>query len=297
MHAVAFLIGTSLWLGATALLVEDAFHSGHLTVTHALQPLLTAGTVAAAVWVHRARWLAKPGFLALAVLGSLVTVYGTMGRQAETGDGRRAEATATNAALTRKLADLQHAKAEQAKECRVIGKRCQAWNERVDKLSAELEGRAAVTVDPRQAAVVKLATLAGLDGAHVAQVVSAVDPIALPLFLELGSVLFFAVAFPKPVRNRQRLPGKPEQFPTAVAESEKVSTLSPIAFCRDAALADFRRLRETGAQKVLANRWGVSEGTVSKWLGSWEHDGLIARRRAGKVRPVLALPAPASIAP
>src|SRR5688572_16858232 len=132
MHAIAFSIGTALWLGATAMLVEDAFHSGQLTVTHAMQPLLTAGTVAAAVWVHRARWFAKPGFLTLALLGSLVTVYGTMGRQAESGDGRHAKAAATNAAYSRKLADLQHAKAEQARECRVIGKRCQAWNERVD---------------------------------------------------------------------------------------------------------------------------------------------------------------------
>lgn len=289
MHVVAFLIGFCLWLGATALLCEDALRTGHLTVTHALQPLLTAGTVAAAVWVHRARWFAKPGFLALALLGSVVTVYGTMGRQAESGDARQADAVAANAALSRKQADLTHAKAEQAKECRVIGKRCQAWNERVDKLTSELEGRAPVTVDPRQAAVVKLATLASLDGAHVAQVVAALDPIALPLFLELGSVLFFAAAFPKPARKRQQLSGKPEQFPATDEASEKVSTLS---LTRDAALEDFRKLRETGAQKVLASRWGVTEGTVSKWLATWEGEGLVNRRRSGKERPVLALPPP-----
>ena len=68
--------------------------------------------------------------------------------------------------------------------------------------------------------------------------------------------------------------------------------MSTLSLTRDAALEDFRRLRETGAQKVLANRWGVTEGTVSKWLASWEGDGLVNRRRSGKERPVLALPAP-----
>ena len=53
MHAIPALLGLGLWLGATALLCEDVFHSGHVTIIHALQPLLTAGTVAAAVWVHQ----------------------------------------------------------------------------------------------------------------------------------------------------------------------------------------------------------------------------------------------------
>ena len=80
MNYIPALLGLSLWLGATAILCEDLFHSGHLTIAHALQPLLTAGTVAAAVWVHRARWFAKPAFLVLALIGSLATLYGTMGR-------------------------------------------------------------------------------------------------------------------------------------------------------------------------------------------------------------------------
>ena len=189
MHVVAFLIGFCLWLGATAVLCEEALRAEHLSVTHALQPLLTAGTIAAAVWAHRARWFVKPGILLLALLGSVVTVYGTMGRQAESGDTRHAEAVAANAALSRKQADLAHAKAEQARECRVIGKRCQAWNDRVDALSASLEGRAAVTVDPRQAAVVKLVRCEPGRRAHRASGVR-IGPIALPLFLEWGACCF-----------------------------------------------------------------------------------------------------------
>ncbi len=45
MNFIPVLLGLSLWAGATAILCEDVFHSGHLSVTHALQPLLTAGTV------------------------------------------------------------------------------------------------------------------------------------------------------------------------------------------------------------------------------------------------------------
>ena len=54
MNFIPVLLGLSLWAGATAILCEDVFHSGHFSITHALQPVLTAGTVAAAVWVHRA---------------------------------------------------------------------------------------------------------------------------------------------------------------------------------------------------------------------------------------------------
>ena len=80
------IIGFSLWTGATALLCEDAYHSGHITVQHALMPVLTASTVAAAVFAHKrlGQWKVFAAFVIalLAVLGSGLTVYGTIGRVA-----------------------------------------------------------------------------------------------------------------------------------------------------------------------------------------------------------------------
>ena len=55
---VPIAAGASLWTGATALLLEDVIRSGRLTVNGALMPMLTLGTVAAAIFSHRrlAEW-------------------------------------------------------------------------------------------------------------------------------------------------------------------------------------------------------------------------------------------------
>jgi hypothetical protein len=76
-------------MGAIGLLTADAFSTGHLTVTHVLQPLLVLGTVAAAVLAHQSGWRRPINtllFLLLAGVGSLATIYGTLGRQADARD-------------------------------------------------------------------------------------------------------------------------------------------------------------------------------------------------------------------
>jgi transposase len=70
----------------------------------------------------------------------------------------------------------------------------------------------------------------------------------------------------------------------------ETENVAPCVYTRDAALADFRKLKEAGAQKVLAARWQVSEGTVSKWFGAWETDGAIERTRHGKANKLAAIP-------
>lgn len=284
MHSVALIVGLALWAGATAILCEDVFHSGHLTITHALQPVLTAGTVAAAVWVHRARWIAKPAFLVLALIGSLATLYGTMGRQATAKDDTEATIQATNRTYGDKQSELRAAKVEQARECKTIGKRCEAWNTRADKLSAELSGIVVRSTDPRADAVARLVTVMGGNGAKAREIVAALDPIVLPLFLEFGSIVFFAVAFP---HRRRAQPAATER------NHEEPITVVARVYTQGEALRDFRKLRAVGSQQFLAERYGVDKSTVSRWLQAWETEGHVSRKRAGKERPVRALPAPA----
>ena len=131
MHAIPALLGLGLWLGATAILCEDVFHSGHVTIIHAFQPLAHCGDSRLPSGSIRAGWLAKPAFLVLAVIGSLATLYGTMGRQATAKDDTEATIQATNRTYGDKTGELKTAKVEQTKECRTIGKRCEAWNARV----------------------------------------------------------------------------------------------------------------------------------------------------------------------
>lgn len=283
MTVIPCLIGLALWAGATLLLTEDALQTGHLTITHALQPLLTAGTVAAAVWVHRARWIAKPAFFLLAVIGSLATLYGTMGRQATAKDDTEASVQAVNRTYGDKQADLKAAKVEQARECKTIGKRCEAWNARVDKLTGELSGIVVKSTDPRADAVARIVSLVGGNGGKAREIVAALDPIVLPLFLEFGSIVFFAVAFP----HRRRV-----QVTASEGKGEQALTVAACALTQSQALADFRKLRRAGSQQLLASRWGVHEGTVSRWIQSWETSGHVSRNRDGKAKQ-LALPKPA----
>jgi hypothetical protein len=115
----------------------------------------------------------------------------------------------------------------------------------------------------------------------VKEIVQAIDPITLPFFLEFGSVLFFASAFP----NHRK--ATVHQLPTLAPES---LTVARKVFTRDDALRDFRTLKASNSQQFLAERWGVHEGTASKWLGSWAESGAIERHRVGKANRVAAIP-------
>lgn len=43
---------------------------------------------------------------------------------------------------------------------------------------------------------------------------------------------------------------------------------------------------EISSQDWLAGRWGVSKGSVSRWLSEWESAGTLSRPRAGRIRSV-----------
>src|SRR5215813_2575703 len=259
-----------------ALCYVNVIRSGHLTVNGALMPVLTLGTFAAAVFSHRrlAEWRPVSGllFLLLAVLGSLATVYGTLGRQAESRDLKQADAMAENRTLSLKDEELVQAKALAKKECVTIGPRCQQWQTRLDTLTREMSSLRAIAVDPRADAIQRVATLLGFQGEQIRAIVQALDPFVLPLFLELGSVLFFTVAFPTPKRISQQF------HAIELQSSEIVHSI----WTKEEAFQDLRSLKEVGSGRFLAARWSVAPSTVSRWLSEWQADGTIERERQGK---------------
>jgi hypothetical protein len=266
------------------MLLEDAWQAQRFDVATLSVPVLTAATVAAAVLAHTRlasfRLIGGVGFAMLALLGSAIMASGTLGRLAETKDGKVADVNRTNRTYGFRVADLTAAKAEQAKECRSMGPKCQQWNARVDTLTRELSDITVRSADPKIDAIVRVATLAGFDGDHAKEIVAALDPVALPLFLEAGSVLFFAAGFTR------RRPA------TVTISSPELTVAEEIVvqpFTRSDALADLQTLRASGSQQFLAQRWGVSEPTVSKWLSTWESAGAIDRSRAGKNVRVISL--------
>lgn len=286
--AVPFLIGMLLWTGATGLLLDDVWRTGHITTQHLLMPLLTASTVAAAVFAHHRlasfKLIGAVGFAMLAVLGSGLTVYGTLGRVADGRDAKLGEAMRVNRALETKLIELKDARAGAKAECVKIGPRCTTWQSRVDVLLRETNAMAVVSVDPRADAVVRLATLLGFNSEHVREIIDALDAPSLPLYLELGSIIFFASAFPHR-RNR-------EAGPKVVPQVAANCVPTPKTWSQEEALQDFLTMRHVGAQFLLADRWGVPRSTVSRWLKGWQVANLIERTRLGKEKSVLALPPP-----
>ena len=277
--------GTGLCIGAIGLLCADAISSGHLTILHAMQPLLVLGTVAAAVLAHKPSWR-RPGsalaFLLLAALGSVATIYGTLGRQADARDSKVGAALAENRTLQLQNEELATARATAARECKSgAGQKCTNASARVDALVSAMSSLRTVSPDPRGDAIADLLHLvASADKAHTRAVVAAIDPLVLPLFLELGSILFFAVAFPS-----KRV--------ATVTLSQVLPEVAAKVFTKDSALADFRSLKASNSQSFLADRWQVSEGTVSKWMKDWQATGTVHRKRDGRAKvAALALPVP-----
>lgn len=286
-------IGILLWAGATGLLLEEAIAHHKYDVATMATPVLTAATVAAACLAHLRfasfRLIGGTGFALLALLGSIVMATGTLGRLAEAKDSKEAGTQATNRTYGNKADDLKAAKVEQARECRSIGKKCEAWNARVDKLTSELSGIVVRSSDPKADAIARLATLLGFDGKWIKEVVAAFDPVLIPLFLELGSVGFFAAAFHP---RKHEIVIEPERN---VPETVTVAHPLHATVSQSEALRDIHQLGDVPAQSILAKRWRRDPSTVSRWLAEWHEQGLIDRKRIGRAKAssiVLALPAP-----
>jgi hypothetical protein len=288
MHVIALLFGLALWLAASCLLVEDAIHSGHWSTQHLLSPLLTLATATAGIYCHRRlatlRLLSASGFTLVAVFGSALVVYSTTGRTAANSDARQAGALAVHSVAKDKREELATARITAKAECKSgFGTRCTNATARVDALTTELAALRPGSIDPRGDALAKLATLLGQDGERVRAIASAVDPWALPVWLELASIVFLSAAFP---HRRKKVFTPANGF-----QLESVENVGK-AFTKEQALLDFRTMRSSGSQRFLADRWQVSEGCVSKWLRQWEDGGAIDRQRLGKHKAALALPLP-----
>lgn len=283
---VPLLVGLGLYLAATGLLVEDVFRTGHVSSSHLLMPILTASTAAAAVFAHHRladlRLIGAAMFAAVAILGSLLTIYSTLGRQADARDAKISTAIASNRTFELKRDALNDARRMHTIECGKRGPRCKEWEARVDGLTTELAGLKVVAVDARADALSRLAGLLGANPHYIREIVDALDAPSLPLYLELASLVFLASAFPHRPRTTIEVAAKP----TAIVAT-------PLTVWTQAdALRDFKALKHSGAQHLLATRWNVDRSTVSRWLRDWQGDGLIDRKRDGRAKMALALPAP-----
>ena len=247
---------------------------------------ILAGHLAGQAWQER-RSLHGIGLTALAVVGSLLTVYNAMGSRAEVRDTKVAAASLTEAMRSGIEADLrttttlvEQATKWQATSC---GKdrtsdTCKGHTFLLRQreasrkaLQAQLvETGPVVAPEPKAGQVALLASFAGYDRAFVKAVVSAVEPLAFPLFLEVLAIVLFGfglghkqTAVASIADSRQTSFWHEEiDCPTPPDGGSRQSNVVP--FTKHPAIEAIEKAGGSVSNRTLARLMQCSEGEASK---------------------------------
>jgi len=313
------------------LLVEPSFNDGftpHVAVAVAVSIGLVSMAIITGVLAHgHGLWTASGPALALVSVGlSGAIVWEQSGRRAQTRVTTQVvvvDATKERGRLTKLRAEadqiLTAHRAAQARECASgKGKRCdgisytvRTWEAALEGYDAKLRGVPAPTPDAKVEAISTAAELLGKDAKAARAWVSLIDPLLVPLLLELAAILCGIVAFgPKhstglahvtpstvPASSRSDFPGFPAKKPQEStlsagieapanetvecqkSETRVVHSVSLLEIADDV-LVPIVRMRggEVGSQAHLAKLSKLSEATISKMLARsnqlervWDH--------------------------
>ena len=197
------------------LLVEPSFNDGfthRLIVPVAVSIGLVSMAIITGVLAHgHGLWTASGAALALVSVGlSGAIVWEQSGRRAQTRVSTQTvvvDATKERARLTKLRAEadqiLTAHRAAQARECASgKGKRCdgmsytvRTWEAALEGYDAKLRGVPSPTPDAKVETISTAAELAGYDAKTARAWVSLVDPLLVPLLLELAAIICGVVAF------------------------------------------------------------------------------------------------------
>jgi hypothetical protein len=220
-RGLAIVAGALFALGTLGILLEDVvLHAAPFTLKHAITVIVVAGTIMVGHQVHKA-WHSglrgsALGFAVLFLVGTLLTVYSSVGRQAEHVMIASAEVDAAEKARTRATKGLAEAETmladaqrDLAKECKTgKGKRCEGIKATVDVYQAAAKGYAAEldklgpakVATPEAKRAGELAAVFGANPTKVEAAMILVIPFLTTLFLELGSIICLGYGF-RPVRK------------------------------------------------------------------------------------------------
>lgn len=249
---------------------------------------ILAGHLAAQAW-QQLRLISAAGLVGLAVLGSALTVYNGMGSRAETRDVKMSSASLTEGERLRIGADLtkttklvSEAEAWVATECRTgKGPKCDGVNFVLRQRQASQKALAdqlrnvgpAQVAEPKAAQVALLAAQAGYDGSAVRQLVSALEPLAFPLFFEFLAIVLFGYGLGHSVETVSRPVSNALTF-------EDTKTLT------DPELEQLRKLLTTAGRALnnneVAELAGVTKSEATKRVTKAVMAGLVSRHRIGK---------------
>jgi len=261
-RALAIVAGGLFAAGTLGILLEDVLlHDAPVTLKHAITVIVVAGTIMVGHLAATARssrhWSASVGFGVLFLAGTMLTVYSSVGRQAEHTmiASATAEAVATARARATKglveaesmLADSQR---ELARECKSgKGRRCDGIRATVDVYAAAVRGHKAelTAIGPVKVPVPEakrageLGAVFGLDQQKTEAAAILAVPFLTTLFLELGAIISLGYGF-RPVRrvsavsandNSQTSFPIPEPLPPATAIPENRAHAEIIPWARE----------------------------------------------------------------
>ncbi len=320
-RALALGAGVTFTCGALYILLEDVVSGHSWSMDHALTVLTVIGTIAVghlAVEAARIKHvLPALGFCSLFIAGTALTVYNSVGRQAETSDAklfdaeaRNEEIIATKKAQLANRAMLSEARERHAQECASgRGKRCDGITATIRVYEDAVKGNDAdlhklgppVPVAPKAEKMATVAAIFGADKAQAKAFLMLIEPFAYTLFFELGSIISLAYGFGGERAHTSELcPPTNRRIAYPLGAKKRIGGNRPVnvrnrclppATLKSNAQRDLVARLATGetvaAQDDLAEAWNVNKGTVSKWVSEWERNGTIpARRPIGRCKMI-----------
>lgn len=232
-RALAIVAGALFALGTLGILLEDVIlHSAPMTLKHWITVVVIAGTIMVGHQVHKA-WhsgvkFSAVGFAVLFLVGTLLTVYASVGRQAEHTMIASAQVEADAEARTRATKGLSEAEVmladsqrKLAKECSSgKGKRCDGIAATVSVYEAAVKGHKAElerlgpakVATPEAKRAGEIAAVFGFDPVKVEAAMILVIPFLTTVFLELGAIICLGYGF-RPVRRSAQNDNAQTSFP------------------------------------------------------------------------------------
>lgn len=241
---LARIAGLAATTAALAILCQDGIATGHWSLDHALMPVTVGITILSGHLVGSAlrswRIGSAVGFALLFVIGTGLTVYTSVGRQAKTADTEVAVAEASNAAIAaanaeltrsrRRLADAESMVERETSKggCKNI---CQDWQRRAREVRSDIAAQEKALgsmgptqpVAPRADRAAEVLALAGIDKAKAKRAFMMFEPFAFSLFFELAAIVAFGFGFSGTRKAKApRVEITPEPGPALVAQPATV---------------------------------------------------------------------------
>lgn len=287
---LAIFAGAVATAAALAILSADAFKSGHWDLSHVLMPAIVGITILSGHLFGTAlrgwKLPSAAGFAVLFALGTGLTVYTSVGRQATTADQAMASAEAVNKELADKTAEVKAARirrdqadTEATKE--MTGQkclsRCQAWKTRVADIQARIDILEAgirrigghQVVAPNAERVANILAMIGYDKANTKAVFIQLEPFFYSLFFEIGALVAFGYGFAV-LRGARRVKITPEPGPVVTADTstsgqERRGAVVAFVAAQNARKGTLPTLAEVQAMHLARFGATLPKSTASRW--------------------------------